>query len=186
MINHKPLRSTGTLAKTLCALSLTMACVPAWSEAEGTRAEQPRFEMAVFSDSAHGAKILSGNYDKAITKIHTGSRSADELHVQTNLCVAYAKSGDMEAAETACEEAVVLAKSVRKNNTSSFSGETAAQRHARYLAIALSNRGVLRAVMGDREGAKKDFDAAMAQHPHVSSVKANLERIGVKSEGETA
>lgn len=183
MFNQKLLETSGTLAKTLCVLSLTVACAPAWSDAEEPEAEQVRYEMAVFSDVAHGTKVLSGKYDQAITNIRSNSRSADEVYVQTNLCVAYVKSGDIDAAEKACEEAVLAAKSLGDTALSSFIGGTTAQRHARYLAhgrylaIALSNRGVMRAVSGDLEAARKDFDAAMAQNSSVASVKANIERI---------
>ena len=179
MFNQKLLDTTGTLAKTLCVLSLTMACAPAWSESD-----KPRYQMAVFSDVAHGTKVLSGDYDQAITKIHTGSRSADELHTQTNLCVAYVKSGDVDAAEKACEEAVLAAKSLGSATLPSFIGVSPAQRRARYLAIALSNRGVVKAVLGDLEAARKDFADAMAQSSGIATVKANLERI--ESSNETA
>jgi tetratricopeptide (TPR) repeat protein len=177
MFNHKLLESAGTLARTLCALSLALACAPALSETGKSEAERPRYQMAVFSDIAHGMKILSGEYDQAITKIHTNAQSADELHVQTNLCVAYAKSGDIDAAEDACDEAVVAAKSLHSSHSSSFIGVSSAQLRARYLAITLSNRGVVRAISGDLEAAREDFDAAMAQRSGVSTIKANLERI---------
>ncbi len=184
MFNQKLFETTGSLAKTLCALSLAMACAPAWSEADVPEVERPRYQMAVFSDMAHGMKILSGKYDQAIAKIHNNARSADELHIQTNLCVAYAKSGDIEAAEDACDEAVVAAEALGNSHVSSFVGVSSAQQRARYLAIALSNRGVVKAISGDLEAAKEDFDAAMAQRAGLATVKANLERI--ESTEETA
>ena len=177
MINLKSKEKTGTVAKVLCTLSLAVACAPAWGQTD-----EPQFEMAVFSDTAQGTKILSGNYDQAITKIRAKSRSTHDLHVQTNLCVAYVKSGNIEAAESACEEAVVAVKSLRKVRASAFIGTSPAQIRARYMAVALSNRGVLKAVKGDFEAARKDFDAAMAQQARIATVQTNIEKLSIAEE----
>jgi tetratricopeptide (TPR) repeat protein len=177
MFNLKSHESTGTIAKVLCALSLAVTCAPAWSDDN-----RPKFEMAVYSDAPQGMKILSGKYDQAIAKINTKSSSADHLHVKTNLCVAYIKAGDVDAAETVCEEAVVAAKSLNNVRTSSFIGQSAAKARARYLAIALSNRGVVKAVRGEFEAAKEDFDAALAQRSGISSIETNIERLQIADE----
>ena len=177
MISPKLKQKTGTASKVLCALSLAVACAPAW-----TQTNEPRFEMAVFSDAGQGTKILSGKYDQAIAKIEARSRSTNDLHVQTNLCVAYVKSGDIAAAELACEEAVVAAKTLRKVRASAFVGSSPAQMRARYMAVTLSNRGVLKAIKGDLEAAREDFDAAMSQQARVSAVRTNMERLSVAEE----
>ncbi len=172
MNDQKHFDRIGTIAKAMCALSLAVACTPAWSDT-GTS----NYEMAFFSDSAQGSKIQGGKYDQAIEKMNAKVNAGRELHVKTNLCVAYTKSGNIEAAEVACEEAVVAAKTFRKVRRSELSYETPAQARARYMAIALSNRGVLNAVKGDLEAARADFDAALAQQAHVSSVRANIEKL---------
>lgn len=173
MINRKSHHRIGSLAKALCALSLAAACAPAWSGDE-----EPNYEMAVFLDAAQGPKILTGNYAQAIEKIRSKDHAGDTLRVKTNLCVAFTKSGDIEAAEQACDEAVAEAKSFRKVRRSTYYVQTAADVRARYLAIALSNRGVLKAVKGDFEAAREDFDAAMAQRAWgISTARANLEKL---------
>ncbi len=172
MFTHKLHDTISAAAKVACALSLAMACTPAWAEDN-----KPKFEMSVFTDAPQGSKILSGKYDQAITKINARSQSSDTLHVQTNLCVAYTKAGEIDAAQKACDEAVAAAKTLRKVRNSPFIGEPPSRVRARYLAITLSNRGVVKAVRGDLEAAKKDFDAALAQTPEVSSVQTNLERL---------
>jgi Tfp pilus assembly protein PilF len=158
----------------MCALSLAAASTSAWSDTGA-----PRYEMAFFSDSHQGSKIENGKYQQAIEKISTKAGSGIALHAKTNLCVAYTKSGDIEAARIACEEAVVAAKTFRKVPRSDHAMETPAQMRARYLAIALSNRGVLRAVTGDFDAARADFDAALAQEARFSSVRANIEKLEV-------
>ncbi len=177
MNDQKHMDRVGTVAKVVCALSLAVACTPAWSDTG-----KPNYEMAFFSDAAQGAKILSGNYDQAIDKINTKSNAGHALHVKTNLCVAYTKSGDIEAAEVACEEAVIAAKTFRKIRRSDLAVETPAQTRARFVAIALSNRGVLHAVKGDLDAARADFDAALAQQARVSSVRANIEKLETAEE----
>lgn len=177
MFNLKSHESTGTIAKVLCALSLTVACAPAWSDVN-----KPKFEMAVYSDAPQGMKILNGKYDQAIAKINSKSSSTDQLHVKTNLCVAYMKAGDVDAAETVCEEAVVAAKSLNNVRTSSFIGQSAAKVRARYLAVALSNRGVVKAIRGDLEEAKEDFDAALAQRSGISSIETNIQQLEIVDE----
>jgi tetratricopeptide (TPR) repeat protein len=177
MFNLKPHKSTGTITKVLCALSLSVACAPAWSDDV-----QPKFEMAVYSDAPQGMKILNGKYDQAIEKINTASSSAYRLHVQTNLCVAYVKAGDIDAAESVCEEAVVAAKSLNVVRASSFIGQSSAKVRARYLAVALSNRGVVKAVRGELQAAKEDFDAALAQRSGISTVETNIARLEIVNE----
>lgn len=164
----------GGIAKMLCALSLAVACTPAWSDAG-----KASYEMAFFTDSAQGSKILSGNYEKAIEKITTRVHGDDPLHVKTNLCVAYTKAGEIAAAEAACDAAVAAAKTFRKVRRSGLALETPAQIRARYMAIALSNRGVLNAVKGNLQAARADFDAALAQQARVPSVRTNLEKLGI-------
>ncbi len=160
------------IAKVTFALALAIACTPAWSDTG-----KANYEMAFFSDSAQGSKILSGKYGQAIEKITTKIHGGDSLHVKTNLCVAYTKSGDIAAAEVACNDAVAAAKTFRKVRRSGFSVETSAQVRARYVAITLSNRGVLNAVKGNYDAARADFDAALAQQARVPSVRANLEKL---------
>jgi hypothetical protein len=165
MNDQKHFDRVGTIAKAICALSLAVSCTPAWSDTG-----KPNYEMAFFSDSAQGTTILSGKYDQAIEKINTKVDAGRDLHMNTNLCVAYTKSGNIE-------EAVVAAKTFRKVRRSELSYETPAQARARYMAITLSNRGVLNAVKGDLNAARADFDAALAQQARVSSVRTNIEKL---------
>ena len=172
------LKKTSTTAKALCVLSLAMACSPAWSDS-GT----PKYEMSVFSDAAQGSKILSGKYENAITNMTAKNAPSErQVDLQTNLCVAYAKSGQLEAAELACDKAVIAAKRLKRSTSSSFADGTPTRIRGRYLAIALSNRGVLRAVSGDLEAAKQDFDEALAQRSRISSIEANLAKLELYTE----
>ena len=51
------------------------------------------------------------------------------------------------------------------------------RRRSEYLAMALSNRGVLRAATGDVELARQDFVEALSAGARLSVVKTNLARL---------
>ena len=88
-----------------------------------------------------------GQVDAAITKLEEqlGSQNAKwKGSVLTTLCAAYLVKGDLAAASTTCEEAV---------------GEGHRE--------AYNNRGVLRAVQGNFEGADHDF-AHASRTPAIS------------------
>ena len=177
MNDRKYIDRVGSIAKVVCALSLAVACTPAWSDTG-----KPNYEMAYFNDTAQGSKIQTGKYEQAIEKINIKARPGHALHVKTNLCVAYTKAGNIEEATVACEEAVMAAKTFRKVRRSDLAVQTPTQIRARYLAIALSNRGVLKAVTGNFDAARADFDAALAQEAHVASIRANIEKLETAEE----
>lgn len=174
MNDHKHIVRVSSIAKAMWALSLAVTCTPAWSDIS-----KPNYEMAFFSDTAQGSKIQTGEFEQAIEKINAKTKKSNALHAKTNLCVAYTKSGNVEKATVACEEAVTAAKTFRKVRRSDLAIQTPAQIRARYLAVALSNRGVLKAVMGDLDAARADFDAALAQEARVSSVRVNIEKLDI-------
>jgi hypothetical protein len=78
------------------------------------------------------------------------------LIASTNLCVAYTMKGEIDAAEHACGEALTRARSA--DHASRSSGRRVTQGEA--TARALTNRGVLHAVVGDALLAAADFREA--------------------------
>ena len=136
------------------------------------------YMMTVVQDEAYGHTVTRGRYENAIRRITSeGSRSPGRFADQVNLCVAYAKSVDMEKAGTACDKALA---GVRKRRVakSANSSSLAYRAYQQDLAIALSNRGVLRAVAGKFELAREDFTAAIELRGRVSKIaKKNLDRL---------
>lgn len=161
-------------AKALCMLSLALACAPAWSGSK-----EPKYTMTLFADEAQGTRILDGNYEQAIRKISAKTSDKSRFQIETNLCVAYTKSGDLDAAEAACEAAVVAAEDHRVSKRHSQFDTARYAAHKRSMAIALSNRGVLRAVRGDLDSARQDFDAAIDLRARISAPRTNLERLSM-------
>lgn len=142
------------------------------------------FQMAVIIDDAYGRTVASGNYGTAIEKITAGSRkSNDDFSEQVNLCVAYAKSREIEKARTACDAAITyMSAQERRASDSNNRRKPALRVYRSNLAVALSNRGVLLAIAGDTELARRDFITAMAfdtRHSRfAASNLARLEQIG--------
>ncbi|MDJ0699386.1 MAG: hypothetical protein QNJ07_05975 [Woeseiaceae bacterium] len=131
------------------------------------------YSMAVIIDAAEGRDVRKGKYEQAIAKLTEAKRNRtdDEFARSTNLCVAYTKTGELEKAEIACDQAVMLYADNR------FEPE-------RYRALALSNRGVLRAVKGDVELARADFEAATEIYRLGRFTKDNLARVAMETSSQ--
>lgn len=140
---------------------------------------EPAYTMAVFSDTSYGRKVTSGEYAEAIDRITARKyRRRNAFEAKTNLCVAYLKSGDLDNAAQSCDAAIALIREKRDKVTGMsrkvFPEELG---YDAYLAMALSNRGVLYAVSGDRERARTDFEEAIDLKAGPSAPKTNLARL---------
>lgn len=137
------------------------------------------YEMAVIIDAAHGHKVQKGEYAKAITRLADAKRRfPDEFARQNNLCVAYTKTGDLDRAEQACDAAVEFVESKGVRAVKGFALPDVRENAYRvYKAIALSNRGVVRALQGDVKFALRDFEQANDLKARVRGPKSNLARL---------
>lgn len=137
------------------------------------------YEMAAIEDSAHGQQVISGNYHAAIAELD-GARPKSNRHfaASTNLCVAYTITKQFDQAASACEAAIAAREHV-KYPARWFNTEVTRTK-ARDKAIALLNRGVLKAVTGDTEGARQDFENANRLKTMVDA-RDNLLRLDAKS-----
>ena len=136
------------------------------------------YTMTVIKDEAYGNRVTSGEYEQAISKItHGGVRTRDRFADQVNLCVAYAKSKDLESANAACDAALARLKQQERRATRNKKN-LLYHDYQSNLALALSNRGVLHAVSGKSERAKADFAAAIELQTRISRIaRGNLERL---------
>jgi tetratricopeptide (TPR) repeat protein len=141
------------LSTALLALAAVFACPFAWAQ-EDTNS----YQMSVVFDRAYGDVVSRGNYKGAILRINS-KHSRDGYATATNLCVAHTMVGQFKHAEHYCDEALeeaekAAAKGRRKSRD--YDGEW---------AMAYSNRGVLRARIGDHAGASDDFRLAIEKQP---------------------
>jgi len=172
--HYKPTRS---LAPLVGAVSLALTATSGMAETN-----DPKYTMTVYEDYAHGASIVAGDYEQAIEKITTKRVKNDPVRVETNLCVAYVKAGEVELAEKSCDAAVAAVESTKQFDRRAIGIDTNAGARRRYLAIALSNRCVMKAVKGDLASAKEDFDMAMELDTRLAAAKVNLERLEIAVE----
>lgn len=150
------------------AAALLLAASMQVASAEGS---QSGFVMTVIADRALGEKVLDGDYAAAIEAITSSrTRQRDDFAVSNNLCVAYTKSNDLANAGTACAEAL-------RTSQAQAGPWYDAYRNRRDHALALSNRGVIRAITGDVDGARNDFERAVALHDKLRAAVDNLARL---------
>ncbi len=99
------------------------------------------YSFRVAFENVRGVEhLVSGNVAEGIRLIESDLQAGDtnEADAMATLCGAYVLNGDVDKAGKTCAAAVER-----------FPGDT-----------AYNNRGVLRAFIGDMEGAREDFDRA--------------------------
>lgn len=141
------------------------------------QAEDPNvaYTMIAITDASYGNKVTAGRYEQAIEKITTRRvRNSEFFESRTNLCVAYTKSGDLENASVACNDAIEYVRK-RVDSKKSTARIPIAQRIN--LAAALTNRGVLHAISGEYDLARRDFVEAKGLRSGLSAPKASLARL---------
>ena len=121
---------------TIIAAAFVIAAVPSKTYADG-------WELRTTMDEVPGTReIESGNIDKAIriSMVRLPQVSQQQkVSVLTNLCIGYIIIKDFDEAENYCNQAV------ERPNAHS---------------VSYNNRGVLKALQGDYNGAMRDFASA--------------------------
>jgi hypothetical protein len=131
------------------------------------------YRMAVIKDEAYGRVLLSGDYDIGIAKISSYSnKRARTFAAKNNLCVAYTLRQKFAEATPACYAALSISERYVRQGNSPIGPYT-----SRDQALAYSNRGVLRAVTGDFDGARQDFELATKVSADLETAAGNLARL---------
>lgn len=150
-----------------------------FSTAVSAETVTPAFRMMVIEDASFGPQLLSGDYDEAIEKlsaIKAGKRNY--FATQTNFCVAYTKARQVDKAIAACDAALAFAEKKANSVAGSKYGDPVARKEVQSnLAVALSNRGVLFAVVGKPDQAKKYFETAIQLKGRNDFAEANNSRL---------
>jgi Flp pilus assembly protein TadD len=126
------------------------------------------YQLTVIADDAKGERIMDGDYQTAIASIN--NRDVTEFSEANNLCVAYTMNGETTLAADACDKALALVES--QPRTVSTPKDL-----RRSLAVALSNRGVYKALSGDTQGAKVDLSRAVGLRANLRQATQNLSRL---------
>lgn len=140
---------------TICLpLALLGLCLPAFVPAASAQQGATTYEMSIVLDRAYGDLVSHGSYTRAIVKIN---RSHDHypFATATNLCVAHTMVGQYKHAEHYCDKALEEAEKAAAQ------GRRKSRDYTAEWAMAYSNRGVLRARIGDDAAAEEDFRLAI-------------------------
>lgn len=137
------------------------------------------YTLTAIEDISYGEAVVAGDYDAAIEGILSSARVArGGFEAQTNLCVAYTRSGDFEKADASCDAALTALKKRYRTSTATGTAPFYSRRtHEKYLALALSNRGVLRVVSGKPDLAREDFEKAANLKFGLDVVDVNLAKL---------
>jgi tetratricopeptide (TPR) repeat protein len=156
-------RSTiSRLSTFLFALAAVAGFQTTWAQSDPAS-----YQMSVVLDRANGDLVARGNYDKAIVTINRESHWFP-FATATNLCVAHTMVGQFKHAQHYCDEAVELAEKA------ALKGRSKNRDYIGEWATAFSNRGVLRARMGDYDGAADDFRLAIEKQSQAEFPAHNL------------
>jgi tetratricopeptide (TPR) repeat protein len=160
------------VSRPLTLVAALIACAPI-----SAHEVDPAYTMTIIIDAAHGSKVAAGEYERAIEKITASNSKRDRYSKQTNLCVAYTKTGELDKATDACEAALAIMLDDRKPGRSYLGPKQAEKADRVYTALALSNLGVLHAAKGRPERARKSFRKALELETGLSAPETNLERL---------
>ncbi len=157
------------------ALTLALSAL-AISVSAGAEEQESPYTMTAIIDASFGHKVRNGEYENAIQRITApGYHLKDSFEAQTNLCVAYTKTGSIGQAVETCDAALSELRNKKMKYSTTRSG----------LALALSNRGVLRAVKGEKELARQDFLEAVELQSGITAPTSNLARLDGKGYSES-
>lgn len=161
------------------AKTLLLGVSAALLASAGHAASDTHFTMTAFSNVAGGQEILSGDYKAALTKLSAKSNAGDDASVLLNRCVALTMTAQWPEAQAACNQAVHFAELVKASQMSGGLQE----RHFgdEGLAIAYTDRAVLKWLTADKKAAEEDLQRAKALLPTLDTVARNVTAFGARS-----
>ena len=126
----------------------------------------------ILDDTKRGAYILSvdtnspgiellnsGDYDAAIIAARNTAQHSQAFSAHLVMCAARIRQARIIEAQKTCDRAIELAQQPITTLRNPHG-----HRNREGLAMAYANRGVLRAVSGDNDGANADFERALQQN----------------------
>ncbi|MDB6014778.1 MAG: hypothetical protein JWL65_7028 [Gammaproteobacteria bacterium] len=158
--------------KPIQALQLALAAALLAGSAAHAADEPRTFELTAFSNGTGGSALVSGDYNGAVRALSTHVNGLNTDSVNTNRCVAYVVTRQVEAARIACNEAVRDAQLQIASLPISMSFERTDYRD--YLALAYSNRAVFNWMSNDTAAAQSDLKKAAAAAPKAEFVARNV------------
>jgi hypothetical protein len=134
-----------------------------------------RFVFTAFSDAAGGADVVAGRYRAALEELkdRPQAMALESSSINTNRCVAYSMTLQLQRARAACDAAVRAAEEQRVLPSARWS-VTRASEDDESTAVAYANRAVLHWMLHDETAARADLAKAQQLWPHAGFVARNL------------
>lgn len=135
-----------------------------------------QFVFTAYTDAAGGADVVGGRYRAALEELKVGQLTLDSdsnpSAADTNRCVAYTMTLQLEEARAACDAAVQAAREHRTEQTSLWTWSPATDDE--YLAVAYANRAVMHWLSHDEAAAGHDLARARKLSPEAVFVAQNV------------
>lgn len=136
-------------------------------------AQKQGFRVLVDNDTRHGQALIRGETERAMQTLETiMSERSPTFAIYNNLCVAQILNKDLVAAKASCEAALEASPEKRPGLVGWL---LQPKRHNR--AAALVNRGVIYALTGEPENARRDFAEAQRLSKSLTEPPKNLELL---------
>lgn len=142
------------------------------------------YELVVQAESNQGKRLVRGLYDSAESA--AARTPANTFEALNNRCVMHIVAREFTEARAACDRAVERIDLDRLGMGYPRYPVDYRPLAEERKAMALINRGVLRALTADAEGARDDFERAVELGPHIAAGEANLARLEAVGEASPA
>jgi tetratricopeptide (TPR) repeat protein len=136
-----------------------------------------KLTLSVYEDTAGASNVLAGRYEAAVKQLSNVGANYQSQYASTNLCVALIMTKQVDAATSACDDAIKRAKSAMPRSVS-----FATQDEKGLLALAYSNRAVLYYLQKQPQKASEAVAQARTIAPKADFVAANLRVMNSKSD----
>jgi len=143
-----------------------------------------QFVFTAYTDAAGGADVVAGRYRAALAELKSGQPTLDSnpSAADSNRCVAYTMTLQLEKASAACDAAVRAARQQRNEQTAMWAWSPATDDE--YLAVAYANRAVMHWLSHDEAAASDDLAKARKLSPAALFVARNV--VALKMHGAVA
>lgn len=140
-----------------------------------------RFTMTAYTNVVGGQEILSGDYKAALSKLDSKGlpRQFDAASVSLNRCVALTMAAQWEGAQSACNMAVHYAQLAKTTHPEGGVQERRLQDET--IALAYSDRAVLKWLTGDSKAAAQDLAHAKTLSHDGDLVAQNVNALGART-----
>lgn len=169
--------------KRVTLLASLLLCMATSQQAFSANSDE-LFHMMAIEDQAKGALITEQKFAEAIEKISTIRERRRSFAAHTNLCVAYVKLKRAEEARKSCEAAVAAREGTSRKKHWYPLANSGGRLFDRDRAVALSNRGVLRALTGDLDGAQADFEMSASITNSLDATRTNLAKLASRIDSD--